>query len=139
MQIIKLLSIDTFPFFNNFEGIEFELPNEKDSLDNFELPEVTNECIYIIEAAPDTSNPLNYDGVNIALKIYFQAIANNINSFRIVLIDFEIESREYNSKWYTDIKAWKIEVAGTSTQNTPDITVKTDDFVSNVEDDILPF
>lgn len=27
-------------------------------------------------------------------------------------IDFDIESREYNSRWYTDVKAWKIEVEG---------------------------
>jgi hypothetical protein len=26
-------------------------------------------------------------------------------------IDFDIESREYNGRWYTDIKAWKIEPA----------------------------
>jgi hypothetical protein len=30
-------------------------------------------------------------------------------------IDFDVESREYNGRWYTDIKAWKIEVAGSST------------------------
>ena len=57
----------------------------------------------------------------------------------ILKIDFDIESREYNSKWYTDIKAWKIEVAGTNTQNTPDNAVTTDDFIPNSEDDILPF
>ena len=33
-------------------------------------------------------------------------IGNNLK------IDFDIESREYNSKWYTDVKAWKIEVVG---------------------------
>ena len=33
-------------------------------------------------------------------------IGNNLK------IDFDIESREYNSKWYTDVKAWKIEVTG---------------------------
>lgn len=54
-------------------------------------------------------------------------------------IDFDIESREYNSKWYTDIKAWKIEVAGTSTQNTPSNATNTDDFIPNGEDDVLPF
>jgi hypothetical protein len=26
-------------------------------------------------------------------------------------ISYELESREYNSKWYTDVKAWKIETA----------------------------
>lgn len=25
-------------------------------------------------------------------------------------IDFDVESREYNGRWYTDVKAWKIEV-----------------------------
>jgi hypothetical protein len=26
-------------------------------------------------------------------------------------IDFDVESREYNNRWYTDVKAWKIELA----------------------------
>ncbi|MBN8702662.1 MAG: DUF3127 domain-containing protein [Bacteroidetes bacterium] len=29
-------------------------------------------------------------------------------------ISFDVESREYNGKWYTDVKAWKIESAGGS-------------------------
>ena len=29
-------------------------------------------------------------------------------------IDFDVESREFNGRWYTDVKAWKVEVAGTS-------------------------
>lgn len=31
-------------------------------------------------------------------------------------IDFDIESREYSGRWYTDLKAWKIDIAN---QNTP--------------------
>jgi len=54
-------------------------------------------------------------------------------------IDFDIESREYNNKWYTDLKAWKIEVAGTNNQNTLGNAVNTDDFIPNSEDDVLPF
>ena len=27
-------------------------------------------------------------------------------------MDFDVESREFNGKWYTDLKAWKIEVQG---------------------------
>lgn len=57
----------------------------------------------------------------------------------LMQIDFDIESREYNSKWYADIKAWKIEVAGTSTQNRPNNTVNTDVFIPNGADDTLPF
>jgi len=58
---------------------------------------------------------------------------------KVLKIDFDIESREYNSKWYTDIKAWKIEVAGTITQNSHPNTVHKDDSIPNSEVDSLPF
>lgn len=29
-------------------------------------------------------------------------------------ISFDVESREYNGRWYTDVKAWKVEAAGGS-------------------------
>ncbi|MFT3902146.1 MAG: DUF3127 domain-containing protein [Niabella sp.] len=32
-------------------------------------------------------------------------------------ISFDVESREYNGRWYTDVKAWKIEPAGGSAQS----------------------
>lgn len=32
-------------------------------------------------------------------------------------IDFDVESREYNGRWYTDVKAWKIEVEGSAATN----------------------
>ena len=57
----------------------------------------------------------------------------------ILKIDFDIESREYNSRWFTDIKAWKIEVAGVGSKKTPDNTGNTADSISNGEDDVLPF
>jgi len=49
-------------------------------------------------------------------------------------IDFDIESREYNGRWYTDVKAWKIEVAGQGQQvpNNPPASTADDD-------DGLPF
>ena len=57
----------------------------------------------------------------------------------LLQIDFDIERREYNNKWYTDIKAWKIELTGTSTQNIPNNAVNTVDFILNSEDEGLPF
>lgn len=30
-------------------------------------------------------------------------------------ISFDVESREYNGRWYTDVKAWKVEPAGAGT------------------------
>ena len=29
-------------------------------------------------------------------------------------IDFDVESREYNGRWYTDVKAWKVELEGSA-------------------------
>jgi Domain of unknown function (DUF3127) len=40
--------------------------------------------------------------------------AASLQPGNLLKIDFDVESREYNSRWYTDIKAWKIEVAGTA-------------------------
>jgi hypothetical protein len=34
-------------------------------------------------------------------------------------ISFDVESREYNGKWYTDVKAWKVEVQGATPQTQP--------------------
>ncbi len=32
-------------------------------------------------------------------------------------ISFDVESREFNGKWYTDVKVFKIEAAGSSTMD----------------------
>ena len=29
-------------------------------------------------------------------------------------ISFDVESREYNGRWYTDVKAWRVEPGGAS-------------------------
>lgn len=34
-----------------------------------------------------------------------------INIGDVVKVSFHLESREFNGKWYTDVKAWKIEAA----------------------------
>lgn len=35
-------------------------------------------------------------------------------------ISFDVESREYNGRWYTDVKAWKVEAAGTGSYRSND-------------------
>lgn len=35
-------------------------------------------------------------------------------------VSFDVESREYNGRWYTDVKAWKIETAGASKASSTD-------------------
>lgn len=33
---------------------------------------------------------------------------------KMLTVSFDVESREYNGRWYTDVKAWKIDPAGTT-------------------------
>lgn len=67
-----------------------------------------------------------------------------------VKVSFNLSSREYNGRWYTDVRAWRIEPAGTSqgydyAQSAGAYSAPTgapmpsaDDMSSPVEDD-LPF
>ena len=64
-----------------------------------------------------------------------------------LLIDFDIESREYNGRWYTDVKAWKIQVSGEEKsleiiQNNVASNSEKDSSTIGIfddEDDVLPF
>lgn len=61
-------------------------------------------------------------------------IGNNLN------ISFDVESREYNGRWYTDVKAWKIEPAGSGGQGAS--APKEEDFHNTSftsSDEDLPF
>ena len=56
----------------------------------------------------------------------------------MLTIDYDIESREFNGKWYTDVKAWKIQVAGEVPANKLEKDMPT--FVDDVDDNEgLPF
>lgn len=53
-------------------------------------------------------------------------------------IDFDVESREYNSRWYTDVKAWKVEREGAT--DGPPRDAAPDTFTESPDsDDDLPF
>lgn len=57
----------------------------------------------------------------------------------------DVESREYNGKWYTDVKAWKIEqLDAAETGNQPPLPTEEDDisglsFSNDEQGDDLPF
>jgi len=63
-----------------------------------------------------------------------------------VTVSFDVESREYNGKYYTDVKAWKVEKGEGHSQpeNTPagkksDFGVPAPDFLNSDDKDDLPF
>lgn len=51
-------------------------------------------------------------------KVCFMVWGDRIDQFGIqeeqtLNVSFDLESREYNGRWYTDVKAWKVTPAGT--------------------------
>ena len=66
-----------------------------------------------------------------------------------VKVSFDVESREYNGKWYTDAKAWKVEGAGTASSSSANMSNAADAFnaaadtatfnMSAEEENDLPF
>ncbi|MCK5536091.1 MAG: DUF3127 domain-containing protein [Bacteroidales bacterium] len=55
-------------------------------------------------------------------------------------VSFEANSREYNEKWYTDLRAWKIEKLGGQNQGGNDVPPPNyDDIPPASEGDDLPF
>ena len=48
-------------------------------------------------------------------KVAFTCFGDNADKIQLsvgqeVTVSFDIESREYNGRWYTDIRAWKAEI-----------------------------
>jgi hypothetical protein len=78
-------------------------------------------------------------------KICFSAwgdktdILKQLSEGESVIVSFNPESREYQNKWYTDLRAWKIiKTSG----NTEDIDVPpafNDDYLPPPEEEDLPF
>ncbi|MCH7401562.1 DUF3127 domain-containing protein [Belliella kenyensis] len=90
-------------------------------------------------------------GGNYPKKVALTVWGDKIDQFNLqqgedVNVGIEIESREYNGRWYTDVKAWKVDKQGASTPASaspqatanasamPDVTSFSSD-----EGDVLPF
>jgi hypothetical protein len=57
-------------------------------------------------------------------KICFMVWSEKIDEFaikegEILVASIDIESREYNGRWYTDVKAWQVTRAGSEADNIP--------------------
>ena len=57
-------------------------------------------------------------------KICFMVWSDKIDEFAIkegenLIVSIDLESREYNGRWYTDVKAWKAARAGAAADNIP--------------------
>jgi|APTNR8051073442_1049403.scaffolds.fasta_scaffold11602_3 hypothetical protein len=56
-------------------------------------------------------------------------------------VSFDVESREFNGKWYTDVKAWKVESGTNANTQANNASSIDDDFVpvKDDENEPLPF
>jgi hypothetical protein len=77
-------------------------------------------------------------------KVCISIWGDKINETQLVIgnnidIAFELESREFNGKWYTDVKAWKLNLSeNTPAQKPADFHFSTEE-ISEEDDDGLPF
>ncbi len=63
---------------------------------------------------------------------------NRVTIGEKVTVSFNLESREYNNRWYTEARAWKITKSGSAGNN--EAPPPTDDFIpQNSGSDDLPF
>ena len=89
-------------------------------------------------------------------KVCFDLFGDKADQYRAeigddVVLSFDIESREYNGRWYTDVRAWRIEPAGQQHSQpaaaypahtaapAPAPMPTVDDLSSPLTDDDLPF
>ncbi len=94
---------------------------------------------------------LEYQGGNFPIQVCMNVWGDKVSELDKhqvgdnVKVSFDLSSREYNGRWYTDVRAWRIEPVGVAPSGTvvppppPTTPFPTaDDLSSPVEDD-LPF
>jgi hypothetical protein len=59
-------------------------------------------------------------------KVCFSLWGDKVDQFRLkegdeATVSFDLESREFNGRWYTDVKAWKITSKQTTSNSIEDI------------------
>lgn len=59
-------------------------------------------------------------------KVCFNLFGDKVDQYPAaigedVVVSFDLESREFNGRWYTDVRAWKIEKSAPVAQGVPDM------------------
>lgn len=77
-------------------------------------------------------------------KVHFSAwgdiadVVKNTTPGGVMKVSFELESKEYNGKWYTDAKAYKIEGGSAAMQNTSAAPSTSTSFSTPAPVDLVP-
>ena len=82
-------------------------------------------------------------------KVCFMVWGDKIDQFNVkqdesLTVSIDLESREYNGRWYTDVKAWKVSRVGTEVNHSGSFgsqdnyePSRTD--IDTLHDDVIPF
>jgi hypothetical protein len=76
-------------------------------------------------------------------KACFSAWGDKVDASKLVIgqmlkVSFDVESREYNGRWYTDLKAFSVQTVGDSSYSNMPPPVHESVIIEQVPDD-LPF
>ena len=78
------------------------------------LPQASGQGKNGVWRSQDYVLETNINGEQYPRKVCFNLFNDRIDKFPLAIDDvvnvsFDIESREYNGRWYTSVKAWKVE------------------------------
>jgi len=77
-------------------------------------------------------------------KVCLSAWGDKIDQFNLVAgemvsVSVDLESREYNGRWYTEARAWKIEKSGSAAPSAPPVGDEPFETAASGTTDDLPF
>ena len=77
-------------------------------------------------------------------KVCISIWGDKINEQQLIIgnsltIDFEIESREFSGRWYTDLKAWRVDSTVSNSQSQNNLGNISPLDLNDNPDDVLPF
>jgi hypothetical protein len=82
-------------------------------------------------------------------KVCFMAWGDKIDQFNIqqgetVAVSIDLESREYNGRWYTDVKAWKVSRNGNDANSSQSVNFQNANTppiadINSFDNDDIPF
>lgn len=89
MKTIKITGFNGQSMTSSLAGEQILLPEDSQSINDFQFQKVENNVRYFIEISPDKNYPINFIGIKIAMQIYFYHLNNNMLQFEIVLFGFD--------------------------------------------------
>jgi hypothetical protein len=77
-------------------------------------------------------------------KVCLSAWGDKVDQFKLsvgdqVTVAVDLESREYNGRWYTEARAWKLEKSGGSSSDSAPLPTEEPFFASDNATDDMPF